>query len=486
MNKLFQFSILVLGCLMISCKSANEPEPTTKQVSFATSINSLSKVPGLYKAPSASSTNFDTGDAISVFAVEKTKTNASGTLLATNYANNNKYTYSGTLFQSTTPITYPANNDSLFFYAVYPYQNSLASTFTYKVKTDQSLTNQYTQSDLMTAVTSATTDLTPVLKFNHRLSNIIVNLTFEQAPTSEVKVSFENVKRNVTANLNTDTYEGTGTADSLVLAASNGTNSFKSILPPQTVNKSTKVIVITVGSKTYELEATDSITWESGIQYQYNTTITKEGEVKFTSEINPWIESTDINTTVPPQVLDSMKPYITIYSGNTPPDIENTYFIDPMSTVYCQDGVYAKGDIVTSTYIKFTNQDNTAKTIEYADQEVGISASTGKGAFISGSGNNFTVYLDTEGTSLGIYTKTALVISGTKTSTGIQGIRYAFVMVDKGDDPTNKLMDKGVFRVFEDSDGTALLATWPSSIKGLLKAPKISNENSIFSNRKKK
>lgn len=474
----------------MSCNNKDIPEVSTEinKVSFATSINSLSRIPGVAKAPSASTTNFDVGDVISVFAVEKTATNTSGTLLSTNYANNIKYSYSGTLFESTTPITYPDTKNSLFFYAIYPYQSSIGSTFTYKVRKDQNVTNRYTQSDLMTAVTDATTELTPVLKFNHRLSNIVINLTFEQAPTSEVKVSFENVKRSVTANLNTNVYEGTGVADSAVWAASNGTNSFKAILPPQTIVDGTKVIRITAGNKQYQLEATADIIWKSGIQYEYNTTITKEGEVKFTSEINPWGESTDIETTVPPEILDEMKPYITIYSGNTPPNIENTYFIDPMVTVYCQDedeGGFKKGDIVSSMYIKFANQNNTAKTIGYAGRS-GDQISVGKGAFISGSGNNFTIYLDTEGTSSGIYTKTALVISGTKTSTGIQGIRYAFVMVEKGDDPDSELMDEGVFRVFEDSDGMALLSTWPANINGLQKLPNISDHNSIFSKRKKK
>lgn len=60
-------------------------------------------------------------------------------------------------------------------------KSSIGSTFTYKVRKDQNVTNRYTQSDLMTAVTDATTELTPVLKFNHRLSNIVINLTFEQA-----------------------------------------------------------------------------------------------------------------------------------------------------------------------------------------------------------------------------------------------------------------------------------------------------------------
>lgn len=488
MKKLFYLSFLILSIFILSCTNKDIPNVTSnsKNVSFTTSINPLSRIPGMSKAPSASSTNFDSGDMISVFAVEKTTAKTTGTLFASNYANNIKYTYSGSLFESATPINYPTNKDSLFFHAVYPYQSTMSSTFTFKVKKDQNLSKQYTQSDLMTAVTSATTELTPVLKFNHRLSNVIVNLTFEQSPTSEVKVSFQNVTRSVSANLNTDVYDGTGVADSAVWAASNGTNSFKAILPPQTIQKGVKVITINVGTKIYQLEATANITWKSGIQYEYNTTITKDGEVKFTSVINPWGESTDIETTVPPQILDSMKPYITVYSGNTPPNIENTYYINPMVTVYCQDeknGGYAKGVIVNSTYIKFTKQDNSTKTIEYADKS-GSDISTGKGAFISGSGNNFTVYLDTEGTFSGIYTKTALVISGTKTSTGIQGIRFAFVMVDKGDDPTNKLMAKGVFRVFEDSDGTALLATWPASIKGFEKVQNNSNENSIYSKSK--
>lgn len=59
-------------------------------------------------------------------------------------------------------------------------------------------------------------------------------------------------------------------------------------------------------------------------------------------------------------------------------------------------------------------------------------------------------------------------------------------MVEKGDDPDSELMDEGVFRVFEDIDGMALLSTWPANINGLQKLPNISDHNSIFSKRKKK
>ena len=89
----------------------------------------------------------------------------------------------------------------------------------------------------------------------------------------------------------------------------------------------------------------------------------------------------------------------------------------------------------------------------------------GIGAYIRGSGSNFTAFFNTTGESLGISTKTALVISGTKTSDGIKDIYYAFVMVKKGEDPNHQLMEEGIFRVFHDQDGLAVNATWPGEAK---------------------
>ena len=62
-----------------------------------------------------------------------------------------------------------------------------------------------------------------------------------------------------------------------------------------------------------------------------------------------------------------------------------------------------------------------------------------------------------------IYTKTALVISGTKTASGIEDLHYAFVIVEKGDDPDGKLMEEGVFRVFKDEDGMSVNSDWEYS-----------------------
>lgn len=173
----------------------------------------------------------------------------------------------------------------------------------------------------------------------------------------------------------------------------------------------------------------------------------------------------DIEDIVPPAILEEMDPYMNIYRGNNPPMIEGTYLIDPLVTVYCQDqgnGGYNPGDIVNSEYAGFFNQDNSKLTLDFKAESVnGTSYEKGNGSFIAGDGNNFTVYFNTNGMTQNITTRTALVISGTKTSSGIQNLEYAFVMVEKGADPEHILMNEGVFRVFKDKDGLSVKANHP-------------------------
>lgn len=455
--------ILLCATCIVGCSSHDNNGTEIGQdkgISFTSSINPLTK---------ATSSNFESDDAISVFSVKESASNTIGKLYGSNYADNIKYIYSGSHFSSSTPITYPENDSKLFFYAVYPYQSSAASTFTFNVNNDQSSSNNYTQSDLMTASTAATSELVPDLKFSHRLSNIILNITFEQAPTNAVSTIFKNVMGSASVDLNSNTFSGTGSVDANIVAATNGTNSFRAILPPQSIASGAQFCTIKVGDVEYKVITPDNIVWKSGVQYQYNVTIKKPGEVTFTSEINPWGEAGTIDDVVPPTIQDNMKPYITIHNGSNPPNIEGTYYIDPMSTVYCEDGAYAPGKIVNSLYIRFTKQDNSKLSIEYEEESQNNNdTSTGTGAFISGSNNDFTVYLNTTGTSSGITYKTALVISGTKTSTGISGLRYAFVMEEKGADPNSILMKTGVFRVFEDKDGLSVNSTWPTTTKALV------------------
>lgn len=180
-----------------------------------------------------------------------------------------------------------------------------------------------------------------------------------------------------------------------------------------------------------------------------------------------------IEEIVPPKALAEMKPYITIYEGNTPPNIEGAFFLDPFETVFCQDYSeghgFAPGKKVASQYIKFYNQNNATRTLEYMEKSGADNTDNaiGSGAYIGGSNNNFTVYLNVESITQDVRCKEAVVISGTKTSSGISNLQYAFVMIEKGDDPDNKIMKVGFFRVFKDQDGLAAAVDWPADSKSL-------------------
>jgi hypothetical protein len=189
--------------------------------------------------------------------------------------------------------------------------------------------------------------------------------------------------------------------------------------------------------------------------------------------------STIIAAAIPDSIQTKMENYIPIYEGSTPPVITGTYVITPMMLVYATDAANA-ADSVRDTYIRFSDQNTITNRAVY-DEKEGTDTAHSNDVLVIGSGNNFTAYFVSTGTSSGIYVKTTTVISGTKTASGISGLRYAFVMVDKGADPNDTLVAVGTFRVFKDNDGLAANAVWPTAL--LLKtsaASALSNESRSF------
>ena len=169
-----------------------------------------------------------------------------------------------------------------------------------------------------------------------------------------------------------------------------------------------------------------------------------------------------IDQVIPSDIRDQMEPYINIYDGNNPPNIEGEYIASPLELVYSSQG-YSPGDIFADLYFKFYNQNMHNNTLDYREKQ-SSSEATGAGAFISGEGNNFSVFFNTEGVNhfsdFDINTKTALIVSGTLTEGGIRNMEYAFVMVDKSDDPNHRIIDVGSFRIFHDQDGYSPVSNW--------------------------
>lgn len=459
----YQKMMLAMASCVIaaSCSNTEEqifPEEGKKSVSFTASMRNLSR---------ATETEFEENDKIAVYAVQEDESGNTILRSSGNYADFVTYTYQGGKFVNEQGIVCPSDFGVRYF-AIYPNTagaNVPSSKF--YVKTDQSASGQYTLSDYCTAVSDVTMEKDVNLIFSHRMSHVIVNLEGEGIGTGIPTVKLNNVNTGCDIDLNANTFTAFESRNT-VYCTDNGTNSYKAIIVPQTIKKGSSFITVVLNGKEFVLDAESDIVLASGKQQVFNLVI-KNGEiVSFTGSILPWgTEDERIEQVVPGDIRQKMEPYIPIYDGKNPPNVEGCYLIEPFETVYCEDygnGGFEPGRLMVPYYINLTSQNKETNTINMEECSSDFDTyAIGEGAFISGEGKNFTIFFNTTGTSSGIYYKTALLISGTKATDGIKNLKYAFVMVEKGDDPEGIKMKEGVFRVFQDKDGMSYSDTWPIS-----------------------
>lgn len=176
-------------------------------------------------------------------------------------------------------------------------------------------------------------------------------------------------------------------------------------------------------------------------------------------------EEVRLDQVIPEEIRNKMEEHIPIYDGANPPNIEGGYVISPCIMTFDSKDGYEYGHQFADSYIRFHNQDMVNNTLDYQEQQ-SSSQSIGTGCFISGEGDKFSIYFNTEGVTnyseYDITFKTALIISGIKTDEGIQDLYYAFVMVDKSDDPKPYIMAVGDYRVIKDGDGISYPYSWAS------------------------
>ena len=170
-----------------------------------------------------------------------------------------------------------------------------------------------------------------------------------------------------------------------------------------------------------------------------------------------------MSSVIPDSIRPIIEPYIPIYDGKNPPNIEGSYLLSPQVLIGSSLRNDEIGKVYASEYQKYSSQDMNKNTIDLVGVEEssdGISVSRGTGAYISGSNNNFTIYFDMESENSYSTSKLAYIVSGTKTSTGIRNLTCGFIMKEKYD-PQNKLVPVGTFRFFKDQDGMSEAVSWP-------------------------
>ena len=173
-----------------------------------------------------------------------------------------------------------------------------------------------------------------------------------------------------------------------------------------------------------------------------------------------------ITQEIPQEYLSKMSAYMPIYSGNTPPNIEGVYILSPDVMVYNSNpnSSYQAGKLFNDHISKYSNQNTILNTITYQYEEVYQNQVTSKSdqaeARILGQGSDFTAFTIVETSeSDGTWTKMATILSGTKTSNGIKDYYRGILMLEKND-PNNKKMGIGEFRIFKDDDGLSEPTTW--------------------------
>jgi len=165
--------------------------------------------------------------------------------------------------------------------------------------------------------------------------------------------------------------------------------------------------------------------------------------------------SAKIQQIVPADLLNTMKTQgMPINEGTKPPNIEGIFVSSPHILAATYDGDLDKvGRTYSDFIVKFSGQNSTDGSVSI-DIKNGNSVSTGIGGFISGSGNKFSLFTETDLRDGTATAKQIRVFSGEITSSGIKDF-YSTVFLKEKKDPNNRLIDVGKMRIVKDGDGLA-------------------------------
>ena len=161
---------------------------------------------------------------------------------------------------------------------------------------------------------------------------------------------------------------------------------------------------------------------------------------------------TPINSFITQGMIDSLRlAGLTINPGTKPPIVNGIYFMQPDSCTFDNSPFNSAGTLYSDYKFKFTNQDNTAFTVTVAQKSIpaGVLSSTPVYSYISGSGNNFSIFIIRTLTPSGVTVQQYNILSGTLTASGIQNFQNTLYMRSKVGDADNTLtVPVGTIRVF--------------------------------------
>lgn len=245
----------------------------------------------------ATATAFESGDQISLYAVEYDGATQMPLQVGGNYLNNELLTFDGTDWDAARTLYWSQN--ACDFYAFYPYQPTIGSIekYPFQIALDQDGAG-YEASDLLyaSATNVSRTEGAVNLNFNHMMSKIIVNLV--KGPNFEGDIPNDVVAHiyNTTTSCNVDWTKGSVEKDAFgskntITMKKISNSQFEAVLVPQNIEKRTPLIELSMGGIAYLLEY--SLSFRPG--YVHTVTVTlntspdqEQIEISIDPGVGPW------------------------------------------------------------------------------------------------------------------------------------------------------------------------------------------------------
>ena len=213
----------------------------------------------------ATDVSFEDGDAIGVFALDPfDRVNVRGIV-------------SGSSVNLATPIPWELVSSAVFL-GYYPYEDNIRGvSWTFSVRTDQRTFEDYKNSDLRSARTTARHGETVDLSFRHRLSKLTVSAVCEDVSDEVTAVTIGGVVIEAKVDIAAATAEAaTNRADIKAgkAVSGNGNTGFVAILVPQTLSD-LPLTVTTKKGQTLSFHPENPLTFEEGYAYTAGLRIPK-------------------------------------------------------------------------------------------------------------------------------------------------------------------------------------------------------------------
>ena len=171
---------------------------------------------------------------------------------------------------------YPVSGNSVTVRAVYPASHTTSSAFT--VQIDQTTQASYLASDLIYGtVTASPTTSAVSMPFRHMMSKVVVNLLAadENVDLTNAVVYFKGAKPTQTFTASTGKVGNVTGNTTDILATNNGSEPFAIVIPPQTLQRGTQVLQITLRTgDVLKCNLGEILTLEQGKVYTFTVNVT--------------------------------------------------------------------------------------------------------------------------------------------------------------------------------------------------------------------